>query len=112
MRFRRDLWRANVLWAEYADGLHARAAAIGSSVRATCCHARTLRSRLRIDGWAINFKPTYRVCRKECLKVRKRRRKKLPVPGLQPLVRRCDRECVRGSALDGHGILMRTRQRS
>ncbi|HNK18787.1 MAG TPA: IS3 family transposase, partial [Piscinibacter sp.] len=36
-----------------------------------------LHSRLRIDGWAINVKRTYRVYREEGLMVRKRRRKKL-----------------------------------
>ena len=46
-----------------------------------------LHSRLRIDGWAINVKRTYRVYREEGLMVRKRRRKKLPVPERQPLVR-------------------------
>jgi putative transposase len=46
-----------------------------------------LHSRLRIDGWAINVKRTYRVSREEGLMVRKRRRKKLPVPERQPLVR-------------------------
>jgi len=39
---------------------------------------RMLHSRLRIDGWAINVKRTYRVYREEGLMVRKRRRKKLP----------------------------------
>ena len=48
---------------------------------------RMLHSRLRIDGWAINVKRTYRVYREEGLMVRKRRRKKLPVPERQPLVR-------------------------
>jgi putative transposase len=48
---------------------------------------RILHSRLRIDGWAINVKRTYRVYREEGLMVRKRRRKKLPVPERQPLVR-------------------------
>ena len=41
---------------------------------------RMLHSRLRIDGWSINVKRTYRVYREEGLMVRKRRRKKLPVP--------------------------------
>jgi transposase InsO family protein len=48
---------------------------------------RMLQSRLRIDGWAINVKRTYRVYREEGLMVRKRRRKKLPIPERQPLVR-------------------------
>ena len=48
---------------------------------------RMLHSRLRIDGWSINVKRTYRVYREEGLMVRKRRRKKLPVPERQPLVR-------------------------
>jgi putative transposase len=48
---------------------------------------RMLHSRLRIDGWAINVKRTYRVYREEGLMVRKRRRKKLPVPERHPLVR-------------------------
>ena len=48
---------------------------------------RMLHSRLRIDGWAINVKRTYRVYREEGLKVRKRRRKKLPMSERQPLVR-------------------------
>jgi putative transposase len=48
---------------------------------------RMLHSRLRIEGWAINVKRTYRVYREEGLMVRKRRRKKLPVPERQPLVR-------------------------
>jgi len=48
---------------------------------------RMLHSRLRIDGWTINVKRTYRVYREEGLMVRKRRRKKLPVPERQPLVR-------------------------
>lgn len=46
-----------------------------------------LHSRLRIDGWAINVKHTYRLYREEGLMVRKRWRKKLPVPERQPLVR-------------------------
>lgn len=46
-----------------------------------------LHNRLRIDGWAINVKRTYRVYREEGLMVRKRRRKKLPVPERQSLVR-------------------------
>ncbi len=48
---------------------------------------RMLHSRLRIEGWAINVKRTYRLYREEGLMVRKRRRKKLPVPERQPLVR-------------------------
>ncbi len=48
---------------------------------------RMLHSRLRIDGWAINVKRTYRLYREEGLMVRKRRRKKLPVPERQSLVR-------------------------
>lgn len=48
---------------------------------------RMLHNRLRIDGWAINVKRTYRVYREEGLMVCKRRRKKLPVPERQPLVR-------------------------
>lgn len=48
---------------------------------------RMLHSRLRIDGWVINVKRTYRVYREEGLMVRKRRRKKLPVPERQLLVR-------------------------
>ncbi|MGE4049452.1 MAG: IS3 family transposase [Piscinibacter sp.] len=48
---------------------------------------RMLHSRLRIDGWTVNVKRTYRVYREEGLMVRKRRRKKLPVPERQPLVR-------------------------
>ena len=48
---------------------------------------RMLHNRLRHEGWAINVKRTYRVYREEGLMVRKRRRKKLPVPERQPLVR-------------------------
>jgi putative transposase len=48
---------------------------------------RMLHGRLRNEGWAINVKRTYRVYREECLMVRKRRRKKLPVPERQPLLR-------------------------
>jgi len=44
-------------------------------------------SRLRTDGWPINVKRAYRVYREDGLMVRKRRRKKLPVPERQPLVR-------------------------
>lgn len=53
-----------------------------------CLHGyRMLHSRLRIDGWMINVKRTYRVYREEGLMVGKRRRKKLRVPERQPLVR-------------------------
>lgn len=45
---------------------------------------RMLHSRLRIDGWSISVKRTYRVYREEGLMVRKRRRKKLPVPERLP----------------------------
>jgi transposase InsO family protein len=48
---------------------------------------RMLHGRLRIDGWAVNVKRTYRIYREEGLMVRKRRRKKLPVPERQPLLR-------------------------
>ena len=48
---------------------------------------RMLHSRLRLDGWAINVKRTYRVYREEGLMVRMRRRKRLAVPERQPLVR-------------------------
>ncbi|WP_415656062.1 IS3 family transposase [Roseateles sp.] len=48
---------------------------------------RMLHSRLQLEGWTINVKRTYRVYREEGLMVRKRRRKKLPVPERQPLVR-------------------------
>jgi putative transposase len=48
---------------------------------------RMLHSRLANDGWAINVKRTYRIYREEGLMVRKRRRKKLPVPERQPLLR-------------------------
>ena len=48
---------------------------------------RMLHNRLRNDGWAINVKRTYRLYREEGLMVRKRRRKKLPVPDRQPLLR-------------------------
>ena len=48
---------------------------------------RMLHSRLRNEGWAINVKRTYRLYREQDLMVRKRRRKKLPVPERQPLVR-------------------------
>ncbi len=48
---------------------------------------RILHSRLVNDGWAINVERTYRIYREEGLMVRKRRRKKLPVPERQPLLR-------------------------
>jgi putative transposase len=48
---------------------------------------RMLHNRMRIEGWRGNVKRTYRVYREEGLAVRKRRRKKLPVPERQPLVR-------------------------
>ena len=48
---------------------------------------RMLHNRLRHEGWAINVKRTWRIYREEGLAVRKRRRKKLPVPERQPLVR-------------------------
>jgi transposase InsO family protein len=48
---------------------------------------RMLHNRLRNDGWAINVKRTYRLYCEEGLTVRKRRRKKLPVPERQPLIR-------------------------
>lgn len=48
---------------------------------------RMLHSRLRIDGWASNVKPTYRIFREAGLMLRERRRKKLPVPERQPRVR-------------------------
>ena len=48
---------------------------------------RMLHSRLRIDGWTINVKRTYRVYREKGLIVRKCRGKKLSVPERQPLVR-------------------------
>lgn len=38
-----------------------------------------MHSRLRIDGWAINVKRTYRLYREEGLMLRKGRRKKLLV---------------------------------
>lgn len=46
-----------------------------------------LHSRLRHEGWQVNVKRTYRLYRQEGLMVRQRRRKKLPVPDRQPLVR-------------------------
>jgi putative transposase len=46
-----------------------------------------LHSRLQLEGWTINVKRTYRVYREDGLMVRKRRRKKLPAPERQPLVR-------------------------
>lgn len=48
---------------------------------------RMLHNRMRIEGWRGNVKRTYRVYREEGLTVRRRRRKKLPVPERQPLVR-------------------------
>ena len=48
---------------------------------------RMLHNRLRDDGWAINVKRTYRLYCEEGLTVRKRRRKKLPVPERQQLIR-------------------------
>lgn len=48
---------------------------------------RMLHNRLVHEGWAINVKRTYRIYRLEGLMVRRRRRKKLPVPERQPLVR-------------------------
>jgi len=48
---------------------------------------RMLHNRLRHEGWAINVKRTYRLYREEGLMVRQRRRKKLPVPERQPLLR-------------------------
>lgn len=48
---------------------------------------RMLHNRLVHEGWAINVKRTYRIYRQEGLMVRRRRRKKLPVPERQPLVR-------------------------
>jgi putative transposase len=44
-------------------------------------------SRLRTDGWAVNVKRTYRIYREEGLMVRKLRRKTLPVPERQLLLR-------------------------
>ena len=55
---------------------------------------RRLHSRLRIDGWPIHVKRTYRVYREEGLMVRKRRRKKLPAPERPPLVRPMQRNEV------------------
>ena len=67
------------------DSLRERLKELAGQHRRHCY--RMLHSRLRIDGWAINVKRTYRVYREEGLMVRKRRRKKLPVPERQPLVR-------------------------
>jgi len=50
-----------------------------------------LHNRLCNDSWTINVKRTYRLYREEGLTVRRRRRKKLPVPERQPLV--CGRVC-------------------
>lgn len=46
-----------------------------------------LNNRLRLEGWPINVKRTYRLYCQEGLTVRKQRRKKLPVPERQPLNR-------------------------
>lgn len=43
--------------------------------------------RLRPDGWAVDVERAYRIYRVEGLMVRRRRRKKLPLPERQPLVR-------------------------
>lgn len=48
---------------------------------------RMLHGRLRNEGWRVNVKRTYRLYRQEGLMVRKRRRKKLPVPERRPLIR-------------------------
>lgn len=48
---------------------------------------RMLHSRLRLEGWTINVKRTYRIYCEEGLRVRQRRRKKLAVPERQPLLR-------------------------
>lgn len=48
---------------------------------------RMLHNRLRHEGWAVNVKRTYRLYCQERLMVRVRRRKKLPVPERQPLLR-------------------------
>lgn len=48
---------------------------------------RMLHDRLTRQGRAINVKRTYRIYRQEGLMVRQRRRKKLPVPERQPLMR-------------------------
>lgn len=48
---------------------------------------RMLHNRLRWEGWRVNVKRTYRLYCQEGLAVKKRRRKKLPVPERQPLVR-------------------------
>jgi putative transposase len=48
---------------------------------------RMLHNRLVGEGWAINVKRTYRLYREHGLMVRRRRRKKLPVPERQPLLR-------------------------
>ena len=48
---------------------------------------RMLHDRLTRQGWSINVKRTYRLYRLEGLMVRQRRRKKLPVPERQPLLR-------------------------
>lgn len=48
---------------------------------------RMLHGRLRNEGWTGNVKRTYRVYQEEGLAVRQRRRKQLPVPERQPLLR-------------------------
>ncbi len=48
---------------------------------------RMLHNRLRWEGWRVNVKRTYRLYCQEGLAVKERRRKKLPVPERQPLVR-------------------------
>jgi transposase InsO family protein len=48
---------------------------------------RMLHNRLVGEGWVINVKRTYRLYREHGLMVRRRRRKKLPVPERQPLLR-------------------------
>jgi putative transposase len=67
---------------------------------------RTLYGRLRNQGWRVNVKRTYRLYRQEGLMVRKRRRKKLPVPERQPLIRP-----VQGRARPAKGHLHRQRAR-
>ena len=46
---------------------------------------RMLHSRLTNEGWSIDVKRTYQLYCEEGLTVRKRRRKKLPTCGRQPL---------------------------
>jgi putative transposase len=48
---------------------------------------RMLHSCLRLEGWLINIKRTYRLYRQQGLMVRQRRRKKLTQSQRQPLVR-------------------------